>query len=84
MLVAHTLDAADQCAATLLGQSTRDLTDKARQTLKRRMSPGRQDQATEADLELSEQLWQARTKVCDRKPPASEAPLALVIARLAQ
>jgi len=83
-LIELALAAVNQCVGAPPPETARDLAVKAQQTLKRRVSSSRQDAATEANLELAEQLWEARQKACQKSPPASEEPLALVMARLAQ
>jgi tetratricopeptide (TPR) repeat protein len=42
-----------------------------------------QSEAAEENLDLAEQLWQARKKECQATPP-TQSPLALVLARLAR
>ena len=59
-----------------------ELLDKAGKALKARMSAARQSEASESNLDLAEQLWQARKKEC--KSPATDRPLDLVLAKLAR
>jgi tetratricopeptide (TPR) repeat protein len=77
-------DGMSRCVGTPPSASARDLATRAQQALKRRASPARQDAVTETNLELAEQLWDARMKECRQGPSDSEEPLALVMARLAQ
>ena len=55
--------------------------EEARKSLAERIPPLRQDAGAEADLDLAEQLWQARTPRCATSP---QDPLALVLAKTAQ
>lgn len=59
--------------------------DDARKTLAQRVAPAKSDAAAEADLDLAEKLWQARTPACAAVPnqPADQA-LALVLKKAAQ
>ena len=52
----------------------RELTDSNKQTA---------GQVTEANLDLAEELWQARAKEC-KAQRAADDPLALVMAKLAR
>ena len=47
------------------------------------VSAAHQNEVSESNLDLAEQLWQARKKEC-KSPPATDGPLALVLAKLAQ
>ena len=58
--------------------------DAANKALKARVAELRQNAAAEANLDLTEQLWQARGKDCGSLGPASDNPLALVLAKIAQ
>lgn len=58
------------------------LLDKAKKALQTKLIPARRDEAAgEADLDLAEQLWQARTPGCG--PPQQDL-LALVLSRASQ
>lgn len=83
-LIELALDGMNRCVAAPPPEAARDLAGKAQQTLKRRVNSARQDEVTETNLELAEQLWDMRMKECRQGPADSEEPLALVIARLAQ
>jgi tetratricopeptide (TPR) repeat protein len=77
-------DAMNRCVVATPPETAHDLAQKAGQALKQRVGSSRQEEVTERNLELAEQLWQTRTKECRQGPTESEEPLALVIARLAQ
>jgi tetratricopeptide (TPR) repeat protein len=81
-LVELTSEEVSQCAAQSQTPETQALLDKAASAGKPRLSILRQSEASEANLDLAEQLWQARKKEC--KAPVEDSPLALVLARMAQ
>lgn len=83
-LVGLSLDVVNQCVGASPPQAVRELVDKANRVLKRRVKAYQQDDATETNIELAEQLWQARTKHCKQAITAPEEPLALVLAKAAQ
>ncbi len=83
-LVELASDAMNQCLGAPPPETAHDLAEKAGQALKRRVGSSRQEEVTETNLELAEQLWQTRQKQCEQAPAGVEEPLALVIARLAQ
>jgi tetratricopeptide (TPR) repeat protein len=69
-------------AAACLGPSSQELLDEAAKTLKARVSAAGEDEATETNLDLAGQLWQARKSGC--KPgPDPDDPLGLVVAKAA-
>jgi len=72
-----------QCIGPNPSAELRELTEKADKALKAHVSASRQAEVSEANLDLSEQLWQARKREC-KTPPATESALALVLAKLAQ
>ena len=80
-LVALALDEINNCSRVPAPQ---ELVDSANKALKARVAELRQNAATEANLDLTEQLWQARGKDCGSSTPASDDPLALVLAKIAQ
>ncbi len=82
-LVELTLDETRECTGQNPSPELRGLLDKAGKALKAHVSAARQGEAFEANLDLAEQLWQARRKEC-KSPPATDSPLVLVLARLAQ
>ncbi|MBZ5623366.1 MAG: tetratricopeptide repeat protein [Acidobacteriia bacterium] len=59
------------------------LLDKAGKALKAHVTAAHQNEESESNVDLAEQLWQARKKEC-KAPLASDSPLALVLAKLAQ
>jgi tetratricopeptide (TPR) repeat protein len=80
-LVELALDSVKPCAGDGPSGTLQTLTDEAGQALQRRLSPAQQDEATEANLELAERLWQARQKECKQTTQPGEEPLALVLAK---
>jgi len=80
-LVALALDEINNCSRT---PALQDLLDSANKALKARVAELRQNAATETNLDLTEQLWQARGKDCGSPAPASDNALALVLAKIAQ
>ena len=83
-LVELALEGMNRCVGTPPPAAVSDLAEKAKQALMRRVSSARQDEVTETNLELAEQMWQARARECRQSPSESEEPLVLVIAKLAQ
>ncbi len=83
-LVELALEGMNRCVGTSPPAAVSDLAEKAKQALMRRVSSARQEEVTETNLELAEQLWRTRTKECRQSPSESEEPLVLVIAKLAQ
>lgn len=82
-LVELTLDETRQCAGQNPSTELQGLLDGAGKALKARVRAAHESEVSESDLDLAEQLWQARRKEC-KSPPAMESPLTLVLARLAQ
>lgn len=82
-LVELTLDETGRCVGQNPSPELQGLFDKAGKALKTRVSAAHESEVSESNVDLAEQLWQARRKEC-KSPPASETPLALVLARLAQ
>ena len=80
-LVALALDEINQCSRTSTPQ---ELVDSANKALKARVTELRQNAAAEANLDLTEQLWQARGKDCGASGAVSDNALALVLAKIAQ
>lgn len=80
-LVALALNEINNCSRTSAPQ---ELVDSANKALKARVGELQQNTATEANLDLTEQLWQARGKDCGASEPASDSALALVLAKIAQ
>jgi len=82
-LVELTTEETSRCIGQNPSPELRGLLEKAEKALKAPVSAARQGDASESNLDVAEQLWQARKKEC-RPPPAPDSPLALVLARLAQ
>jgi tetratricopeptide (TPR) repeat protein len=82
-LVALALDRTKQCPVSSSPPALQDLMDTAGKALNARLAESRQNAATESNLDLTEQLWQLG-KACASSTPASEDPLALVLAKIAQ
>jgi tetratricopeptide (TPR) repeat protein len=81
-LVELTEGESSQCAGPNPAPELQGLLDVAAKALKAHVSAARQSDASESNLDLAEQLW-ARRKEC-KPPPATDSPLALVLARIAQ
>jgi tetratricopeptide (TPR) repeat protein len=81
-LVELTLAETSQCVGQSASPELGELLDKAGKGL-RGHGTAHQGESFESNLDLAEQLWQARRKEC-KSPPATESPLALVLAKLAQ
>lgn len=82
-LVELTLGETSQCIGPNPSPQLRGLLDEAARALKAHVSAAHQSEVSESNLDLAEQLWQARKKEC-KSPPPADSPLALVLARLAQ
>jgi tetratricopeptide (TPR) repeat protein len=82
-LVQLTLEETMECIGQNPSPELRGLLDEAGTALKVHVSAAQHSEVAESDLDLAEQLWQARKKEC-KSPPAVDSPLALVLARLAQ
>jgi tetratricopeptide (TPR) repeat protein len=82
-LVELTLADISQCIGTNPPPELQGLLDNAAKALKAPVRAAHQGEVAESNLDLAEQLWQARKKEC-KAPPAGDTPLALVLARLAQ
>ena len=82
-LVELTQGETSQCAGPNPAPELQGLLDTAAKALKAHVRAARQAVASESNLDLAEQLWQARRKEC-KPPPATDNPLALVLARIVQ
>jgi tetratricopeptide (TPR) repeat protein len=82
-LVELTLSETSKCIGQNPSSELQGLLDEAATALKAHVSAAHQSQVSESNLDLAEQLWQARKKEC-KSPPAADRPLTLVLARLAQ
>ena len=61
-LVTLALDEANPCLGNAPAPANQDLLDAANKALKARVAESRQNAATEANLDLTEQLWQVRAE----------------------
>jgi tetratricopeptide (TPR) repeat protein len=82
-LVELTVDETSQCAGQNPRPELQGLLDKARTVLKAHASAAKDSEVAESNLDLAEQIWQARKQEC-KSPPAPDSLLALVLARSAQ
>ena len=82
-LVERTLSETSQCVDQDPSPDLALLLDKVGKALTAHVAPAHQSEESESNVDLAEQLWQARKKEC-KAPPASDSPLALVLAKLAQ
>jgi len=82
-LVELTVEETTQCIGQNPSPELRGLLEKAGMALQARVSVAHQSDVSESDLDLAEQLWQARKKEC-KTPPVTDSSLGLVLARLAQ
>ena len=82
-LVELTLGETSRCIGQNPSPELQGLLDEAAKALKAHVSAAHQSEVADSNLDLAEQLWQARKKEC-KSPPAADSPLALVLARLAQ
>ena len=82
-LVELTLGETSQCVGQNPSPELQGLLDNAAMALRGHVRAARQSEFSESNLDLAEQLWQARKKEC-KSPPVADSPLALVLARIAQ
>jgi tetratricopeptide (TPR) repeat protein len=82
-LVELTVGETTQCIGQNASAEVQGLLDEAGKALKAHVSAVQQSEASESNLDLAEELWQARKQEC-KSPPATDGPLGLVMARLAQ
>jgi tetratricopeptide (TPR) repeat protein len=82
-LVELTLDDIRQCIGQNPSGELQGLFDQGEKALKTHVSAASQSEVSESNLDLAEQLWQARKIDC-KSQPAADSPLALVLARLAR
>ena len=83
-LVNLAMEDLSRCAGSAPPEAIQKLTADAATALKSKVRAGRESEAADDDLELAEQLWQARKKFCHETPSASADPMALVLDKLAQ
>jgi tetratricopeptide (TPR) repeat protein len=77
------LDRATQCMTPAHAQAEKPLLDSADAALTRRVAANGQAEATEANLDAAEKLWQAEKTNC-KPAPAADDPLELVLAKATQ
>jgi len=82
-LVELTRKEASQCTGENRSPELQELLEQAGKAVEAHVSAVHQSEVSERNLDLAEQLWQARKKECKTAPPA-DSPLALLMARLAQ
>lgn len=79
------LDLASQAVRKCLAPGvSQPLLDDADAALKRKVRPRDVSDATEANVDLAEKLWQLRKKQCKQGPTEDEQAMALVLAKIAQ
>ncbi len=78
------LESASRCAGSVLPPALRELAGKAQAALGSRIRASQMDDATEANIALAEEIWQAGRKDCKAAPTQAEEPLALVLAEVGQ
>ncbi len=79
-LLQMALDGADACIDG--SPEAKALLESARVALKARLTPARRNDAADRNVDLAEQIWQARKKRCNGQ--GAGTPLDLVLAKLAQ
>lgn len=77
------LAAIRRCAAKV-PDLDQDTVDDAQQAIKSRVSPAHMSETVETNLDLAEQLWKIRQRLCKQPSSADEEPLRLVLAKIAQ
>jgi len=82
-LLELTADGTSQCLGQNPPAELQGLLDKAKEALSAHVNAAHESDATESNLDIAVQLWQARKREC-KSPPTEDSPLALVLARLAQ
>ena len=73
-----------ECASATPPGASQDLIDQAAKALKQRVPPSRQGAAYESNLDLVDNLWQARKTECSASAAPTNEPLSLVLNRLDQ
>ena len=79
----QTLAALNQCASPESSPDMQQLTERAETALKAKVTAAQRSEASQANLDLAEQLWGLRKKEC-KVPLDAQSPLRLVLARLTQ
>ena len=83
-LVDLTLSEVKNCTTQTSSPDMQNLLDKANAALTAKVTAAKQSEVAESDLDIAEQLWQARKKEECKTPADANRPLALVLARLTQ
>jgi tetratricopeptide (TPR) repeat protein len=79
-----TVRAFDGCATPGAAMPDQAALDSARARIAQGVSAVRLSEAGERNLDLGEQVWQARRRVCSGPVPVAEKPVELVLDKLAQ
>jgi tetratricopeptide (TPR) repeat protein len=72
-----------QCVGQRASPHLAELLDDAGRVVKVHGATSHQSELSESNLDLAERLWQARKRECS-SPAATDSPVALVLAKLAQ
>ncbi len=83
-LLKMTVDQTNQCAGNTASANTPVLLDQASKALKRPVPANRQSEASELNVDLAEQIWQARKKDCPLPDAEPGDPLVLVLKKVSQ
>jgi len=83
-LVEMTLAEVNGCQPQNTPPDMQPLINNANAALQAHVSPLRQGDVAESNLDIAEQLWQVRKKEICQSPADADRPLALVLARLTQ
>ncbi len=83
-LVELTLAEVNQCLTQAISPDLQQLLDRANAALKAKVPAARENDASEANLDIAEQLWQMRKKQDCKTPADANRLLALLMARLTQ
>jgi len=78
------LESASRCTGSVLPPALREMAGKAQAALGSRIRASQMDDATEANITLAEEIWQAGRKDCKQATTQAEEPLALVLAEVGQ
>jgi hypothetical protein len=81
-LLTETIEEISPCLGSTVPK-IQHLLDKAEKESQERVRISRQDKASETDLDMAEELWQATKGIC-KMAANDDNPVALVLARLAQ
>ncbi|HEX4773352.1 MAG TPA: tetratricopeptide repeat protein [Bryobacteraceae bacterium] len=73
-----------ECSGAAATEDIQQLIGLAQKQISQRVSTSKEDDAIEANLNLSEQLWSTRLRTCRQTRTPAEQPLALVLAKISQ